>query len=507
MSSNAVQTNIDVEQITQNIREQIGRTSNFSPVRPTQGVERLVAGELLERLRFIDRELDSFASQLENGEPSPVPLSLRRRLGSLVKRHLYRLLWWQNHQIKLLTNLTIRHGREEVNAISLLSEHARSQTAEISQLKESISECKRQIHDNEMRLRQLESAQLRLQARAIEQNVKGAAELEAAVASLRREVNEELAQRIEAAFAQVQQENAQQQETILRLSQVVQQQTAEREQVAARVSELGSFTHQTRTALTLQDRRLTVFIEEARKRLPEPFTDDQLRDIVNHHTAHRYDSTYVAFEDIFRGSREEIKARQSIYLPLLIDNNIGSAERPVLDLGCGRGEWIELLREHGFEASGVDRNERMVDDCRSAGLQVAQSDVLPYLRALPDTSLGAVTSFHMIEHLPFDATLALVDESLRVLRSGGILMLETPNPQNILVGSYSFHFDPSHLKPLPSPMLRFFVEARGFCDVHVRELHPYPDSVRFPDDGKGMASRLNDYLYGPQDYAVIGRKP
>jgi O-antigen chain-terminating methyltransferase len=113
----------------------------------------------------------------------------------------------------------------------------------------------------------------------------------------------------------------------------------------------------------------------------------------------------------------------------------------------------------------------------------------------------------MVEHLPFEATLALVDECLRILRTGGILILETPNPKNILVGAHAFHFDPSHLKPLPSPMLRFFVEARGFCDVDVWELHPYPEAVRFPDDGKGIANRLNDYFYGPQDYAVIGRKP
>jgi O-antigen chain-terminating methyltransferase len=113
----------------------------------------------------------------------------------------------------------------------------------------------------------------------------------------------------------------------------------------------------------------------------------------------------------------------------------------------------------------------------------------------------------MVEHMPFDTILTLVDEALRVLKPGGILILETPNPQNILVGSYTFHFDPTHLKPLPSPMLRFFVEARGFCHVQVRDLHPYPETVRVPDDGKGVAARLNDYLYGPQDYAVIGKKP
>lgn len=496
MSTNAVQTNIDAAQLTQRIRDQLDRSANPSLVHVTEErVDRPVAGSLLESLRSADRELDSLASQLENGEPSPDELPIRGRIGLLLKRRLYRLLWWQTHQIKAITGLMIRRGRDEFNAISQLAERAVRQTGDVSQLNQSIIECKRQINESENRLRQLESAQLRLQAAEIERNVRDAAQLEANLALLRQElsgkideIREELTQRISGAVGQQQQEIAQ------------------REQLAARLSDLGLFTHQTRTALTLQERRLTLVMEEARKRLPEPLSCDQLQAVVNEHDNHKYDSIYVGFEDVFRGSREEIKARQSIYLPLLEENGIGSPEMPILDLGCGRGEWLESLHERDLRASGVDRNERMVDYCTSAGLQVVKSDVLPYLRTLPDASVGAVTSFHMVEHLPFGTILELVDESLRILRAGGVLILETPNPANILVGAYAFHFDPTHLKPLPSPMLRFFVEARGFCEVHVRELHPYPDSVRFPDDGKGLAKRLNDYLYGPQDYAVIGRK-
>ena len=496
MSSNAFQKNIDAAQLTERIREQLDRSSNSPLVHiAEERIDRPIAGQLLESIRSVDRELDSLASQLESGEPSPGQPNLRGRIGTLLKRRLYRLLWWQTQQIKALTALVMRQGQDELNAISELSERSTRQTADIRQLSQSIAECKRQIKESEERLRQLESAQLRLQAAEIERNVKGAAQLETTVASVRQEINDkltemrrELTQRIDGAVGQQQQE------------------TAQREQFADRLSELGLFTHQTRTALTLQERRLTLFIDEARKQLPEALSSDQVRQMVNQHDDHKYDSSYVAFEDVFRGSREEIKARQSIYLPLLEENGIGSVEMPILDVGCGRGEWLELLRERDLRASGVDRNERMVDHCISAGLQVIKSDVLLYLRTLPDASLGAVTSFHMVEHLPFETILALVDESLRVLRAGGFLILETPNPANILVGSYAFHFDPTHLKPLPGPMLRFFVESRGFCDVHIRELHPYPDSVRFPDDGKGMAKRLNDYLYGPQDYAVIGRK-
>jgi O-antigen chain-terminating methyltransferase len=279
------------------------------------------------------------------------------------------------------------------------------------------------------------------------------------------------------------------------------------QQLAARLSELGIFTHQTRASLSIQDRRLSLFMEEFRRQMPNPLPQEIVQTAAKQQAQHRYDSLYTAFEDVFRGTREEIKARQAIYLPLLKEHGVGSPAMPLLDLGCGRGEFLELLREHGMEARGVDLNEAMVERCQSLGLPVSHGDALPFLGTLPDACLGALTAFHMVEHMPFDVVLALVDESLRVLKQGGILILETPNPANVLVGSHTFHLDPTHLKPLPSPMLRFFVEGRGFCNVYVQELHPYPQVVRLPEDGSGIATRINDFLYGPQDYAVIGRKP
>jgi O-antigen chain-terminating methyltransferase len=291
------------------------------------------------------------------------------------------------------------------------------------------------------------------------------------------------------------------------LAQRLEAEAAQRDQMAIRLSELGVSTQATRATLSIQDRRLALFIQEARKRLPQPFTDDQLQKIVTQHNSNRYDSLYAAFEDVFRGSRDEIKTKQSVYLPLLREHEIGSPKMPILDLGCGRGEWLELLKEGGLQASGIDCNETAIQYCKSAGFDVIYGDALSSLGTLRDTSIGAVTSFHMIEHLPFEVTLALIDEALRVLKTGGILILETPNPQNMLVGAHTFYLDPTHLRPLPSAMLRFFVEARGFCNVQVRELNPYPASMRLADDGRGLASRLNDYLYGPQDYSVIGQKP
>ncbi len=218
---------------------------------------------------------------------------------------------------------------------------------------------------------------------------------------------------------------------------------------------------------------------------------------------HTSDALYLAFEDVFRGPREEIKRRQSVYLPFLEEIRGSTALSPILDLGCGRGEWLELLRDHHMTARGRDHNVAMVEYCRALGLDAEWGEALASLRDLPDGSLGAVTSFHMIEHTPFDAVLSLLRESMRVLEPGGLLILETPNPKNLTVASYSFFLDPTHLKPLPSEMLRFFAEATGFSRCQVLELQPAQPPAGEPT----ISQHLNALLYGPLDYGLIARRP
>ena len=501
MSANSPSTNADVTQLVHNIREQIRRRSEQSN---NQGVQvgtgtstASFPAQLRASLRSINEEINALSLLAEKGEPEPQAVTLRGRFGFLIKRQLYRLLWWHSYQLKTLAALIARHNHEELKIIETLSLPS-----------EQIHQIKRQVQETENRLRQLESAQLRLQAAEVERSVRTTA-AQAEQASLHQELREvkNAISEMQARLPEKSADYANVTQRIDELAQRLEAEAAQRDQMAIRLSELGLSTQETRATLSIQDRRLALFIQEARKRLPQPFTDDQLQKIVTQHNSNRYDSLYAAFEDVFRGSRDEIKAKQSVYLPLLREHEIGSSKMPILDLGCGRGEWLELLKEGGLQASGIDCNETAIQYCKSAGLDVIYGDALSSLGTLRDASIGAVTSFHMIEHLPFEVTLALIDEALRVLKTGGFLILETPNPQNVLVGAHTFYLDPTHLRPLPSAMLRFFVEARGFCNVHVRELNPYPASMRLADDGKGLASRLNDYLYGPQDYSVIGQKP
>jgi SAM-dependent methyltransferase len=271
-----------------------------------------------------------------------------------------------------------------------------------------------------------------------------------------------------------------------------------------RMVELEKACLQLKTALNLQERRLGILLEEARKRLPEPFDPQQLQ-LIAAEERHALDALYVSFEDQFRGSTEEIKSRLRVYLPILQRAKLGTDEMPILDLGCGRGEWLTLLGEQRMRAQGVDLNRVLVEECRRQGLEVSEGDAIAYLRSLPTNSWGAVTAMHLIEHLPFDGFIKLLDEVVRVLKPGGVAIFETPNPENVLVGSYRFYLDPTHRNPLPSPVVKFMVEARGLCRVEVMSLHP-SEEPRVEEAGLEVAKRFNDYFYGPQDYAITGWK-
>ncbi|QLE57818.1 bifunctional 2-polyprenyl-6-hydroxyphenol methylase/3-demethylubiquinol 3-O-methyltransferase UbiG [Nostoc sp. TCL26-01] len=256
--------------------------------------------------------------------------------------------------------------------------------------------------------------------------------------------------------------------------------------------------------LIQQKRMITLFLEEARRRLPEPFNLEQINTFVNEEK-HLLDGFYVAFEDMFRGSREDIFNRLKVYLPIIKEANIGTSDSPILDIGCGRGEWLELLQEKGYTARGLDINRVMIEQCRVRGLEVTEGDVISYLQSLPDASLGAVTGFHIIEHLPFEVLLKLFTEAVRVLKRGGLVIFETPNPDNILVGSNTFYLDPTHRNPLPSPMITFVAQSFGLSEVRCIKLHPDTTQTRLT--GSAVAERFSDYFYGSQDYAIVGLKP
>jgi len=162
---------------------------------------------------------------------------------------------------------------------------------------------------------------------------------------------------------------------------------------------------------------------------------------------------YRAFEEKHRGPRELIKSRLQAYLPFITAIKNIYPQPKAIDLGCGRGEWLELLGEHGFDAQGVDLDDGMLKACREIGLNVHTGDAVSFLKNLPNDSQAIISGFHVAEHIPFDDLKILVEEALRSLKPAGLLILETPNPENIVVGTSSFYVDPTHIRPLPPLLL------------------------------------------------------
>ena len=282
----------------------------------------------------------------------------------------------------------------------------------------------------------------------------------------------------------------------------------------ARVDELAEHLQAHQVSLRDSDRRVRHLLEDAHKRLPTADFSPPGAALTEEYE-HVWDSLYSDLEDRLRGEPRDIRDRLSCYL-----SHAGAAlertgDDTCVDLGCGRGEWLELVREQGWTGTGVDRNYRMVERSAELGLDVQLADVRGYLRERRDETVSVLTAFHILEHLPFEELAAIVDDANRTLRSGGIAIFETPNPENLLVGACNFYADPTHRNPLYPPTLAFLLERRGFEEVQIlRPAAPeIPEWMQPLDAGDPVAARLNTLLVAIRswfavspDFAVIGRK-
>ena len=222
---------------------------------------------------------------------------------------------------------------------------------------------------------------------------------------------------------------------------------------------------------------------------------------------------YPYFEEHFRGSEQEVRERQNSYVEFFRQRG------PVLDLACGRGEFLKLLRENNIVGRGVDRDADMATRCREQGLEVAFEDAFAFLEATLDGSLGGIFSAQFIEHLPTAAYVRLVELSYRKLRSGGALLLETQNPECLAIYSQSFFVDPTHVRPVPAAQLRFWMGEAGFRELRTHYVSPVaPQLPQLPllepktgsadvERWNQEAQRFNQTYFGYQDYAVVGIKP
>src|SRR5205823_960691 len=209
---------------------------------------------------------------------------------------------------------------------------------------------------------------------------------------------------------------------------------------------------------------------------------------------------YFAFESVMRGSVEEIRARQRVYVEDLREH------APVLDVGCGRGELLGLLRDAGIEARGVDADADMAAFACGEGLDVIQADGLAYLEGLADGSLGAVVAAQLVEHLPPATLVRFLQLAAQKLRPGGLLVAETINPLSPLA-LRSYFADLTHAQPLVPETLALLARQAGFAETEVRFLNEPAERLTEPDDPVIAANvrRLNELLFAPLDYALVAR--
>jgi SAM-dependent methyltransferase len=290
----------------------------------------------------------------------------------------------------------------------------------------------------------------------------------------------------------------QQQEDLLKNTEELK---SELQSIGSEVQSIVSEQQGTNTALRAQEERLAVLLDQVTSHAPV-VSNDTFTQLAAQERAHLLDSFYAAFEDQFRGDSDEVQRRLEVYIPFLKDAQISE---DVLDLGCGRGEWLQLLDREGIAGKGLDRNRIFVDQCRRAGLTVVEAEASQYLCGLADSSLNCVTAFHLVEHLPFIDLIRLLGQVFRVLRPGGLAILETPNPENFIVGSCNFYTDPTHRNPIPNQTLQFFLESRGFEIVNVLKLRPL-DEAKVEGDSE-LIRRFNEFFYSAPDYGVIATKP
>jgi SAM-dependent methyltransferase len=224
---------------------------------------------------------------------------------------------------------------------------------------------------------------------------------------------------------------------------------------------------------------------------------------------------YVGFEDRYRGSREAVREKLAPYVSLF-----GGATN-VLDVGCGRGEFLGLLREHGVTGQGVDLNPDMVELCRTAGFTAAEADALTYLNGLPDASLGGLFASQLVEHLQPGYLVRLLETSFHKLKPGAKMVLETINPACWAAFFSAYIRDITHAQPVHPDTLSYLAAASGFANVSIRYSAPFADAEKLQivtatgdsptvrtaiDTYNENVERLNNLMFTYRDYAVVGER-
>lgn len=205
---------------------------------------------------------------------------------------------------------------------------------------------------------------------------------------------------------------------------------------------------------------------------------------------------YSRFAERFRGTDEEIRRSMEFYRPIF------TGKENVLDIGCGRGEFLDVMREAGVPARGIDLSEECIRQCRDKGLQAEVADLFVYLAEQPDGEFDGILSSQVVEHLPPDRLPEMIRLCASKLRRGGILALETPNPECLAIFATYFYLDPTHTRPMPHQYLQFCMEEAGLTAIEVHKLNPAVDTM---PELASLPADFRERFFGGLDYAIVGR--
>ena len=206
---------------------------------------------------------------------------------------------------------------------------------------------------------------------------------------------------------------------------------------------------------------------------------------------------YSRFAERFRGTDEEIRRNMEFYRPVF------AGRENVLDIGCGRGEFLDVMREAGVAARGIDLSEECVQQCREKGLAAEVADLFQFLAAQPDEEFDGILSSQVVEHLPPDRLPEMIRLCATKLRRGGVLALETPNPECLAIFATYFYLDPTHTRPMPHQYLQFCMEEAGLAGIEVHRLNPAVDTM---PELASLPVDFRERFFGGLDYAILGRK-
>lgn len=232
-----------------------------------------------------------------------------------------------------------------------------------------------------------------------------------------------------------------------------------------------------------------------RQRHPTPAAPDSPAPAIADDSTPHLD--WLRFADRFRGAEDSIRAAQQLYV-----DRFGGAVN-VLDIGCGRGEFLQAAKLAGIEARGIDLNPENVALCRARGLEAEVADIFEYLPKLQDNSLGGLYCSQVIEHLPPGAVPELVRIASAKLNPGALMAVETPNPECLAIFASHFYLDPTHTRPVPSALMAFYLEEAGFGQIEIKKLAPAVDTMRSLAD---LPESFREAFFGGLDYAIFARK-